>query len=52
MKDSFIIESFLIFALDLNSDWSMNAYISRPLYTERIKPFINRHLIKVITGQR
>lgn len=30
----------------------MNKYIPRPLYTERIKPFINQHLIKVITGQR
>lgn len=27
-------------------------YIPRPLYTERIKPFIGKQLIKVITGQR
>lgn len=30
----------------------MKSYIPRPLYTERIKPFINKQLIKVITGQR
>lgn len=27
-------------------------YIKRPLYTERIRPFIGKQLIKVLTGQR
>lgn len=27
-------------------------YINRPLYTERIRPFIGKQLIKVLTGQR
>lgn len=27
-------------------------YINRPIYTERIKPFIGKQLIKVLTGQR
>jgi len=27
-------------------------YISRPVYTERIKPFIDKEIIKVISGQR
>lgn len=27
-------------------------YIKRPIYTEKIKPFINKQLIKVLTGQR
>lgn len=27
-------------------------YINRPLYTQRIKPFIGKQLIKVLTGQR
>lgn len=27
-------------------------YIDRPIYTERIKPFIGKQLIKVLTGQR
>lgn len=27
-------------------------YISRPIYTERIKPFIDKEIIKVISGQR
>ena len=27
-------------------------FIPRPVYTERIKPFINREIIKVISGQR
>lgn len=26
--------------------------INRPLYTERIKPFIGKDIIKVLTGQR
>lgn len=30
----------------------MKNYISRPLYTNRIEPFIDKDLIKVITGQR
>lgn len=30
----------------------MKSYISRPLYTNRIEPFIDKELIKVITGQR
>ena len=29
----------------------MKTYISRPLYTNRIEPFIGKDLIKVITGQ-
>jgi predicted AAA+ superfamily ATPase len=28
------------------------AFIPRPLYTEKVKPFIDREIIKVITGQR
>jgi predicted AAA+ superfamily ATPase len=27
-------------------------YIARPVYTERIKPFIGKQIIKVLTGQR
>lgn len=27
-------------------------YVDRPIYTERIKPFIGKQLIKVLTGQR
>lgn len=27
-------------------------YINRPIYTERIKPFIGKQLIKVLIGQR
>jgi predicted AAA+ superfamily ATPase len=27
-------------------------YISRPVYTDRIKPFIDKEIIKVISGQR
>lgn len=27
-------------------------YINRPIYTECIKPFIGKQLIKVLTGQR
>lgn len=27
-------------------------YISRPVYTDRIKPFIGKEIIKVISGQR
>ncbi|MDO4164048.1 MAG: ATP-binding protein [Bacteroides sp.] len=27
-------------------------YINRPIYTERIRPFIGKQLIKVLTGQR
>ncbi len=27
-------------------------YVDRPLYTERIKPFIGKEIIKVLTGQR
>lgn len=27
-------------------------YINRPLYTERVRPFIGKQLIKVLTGQR
>ena len=27
-------------------------YIVRPVYTDRIKPFIGKQIIKVITGQR
>ncbi|MEY8685427.1 ATP-binding protein [Bacteroides sp. AN502(2024)] len=30
----------------------MKTYIPRPLYTKRIEPFIDKELIKVITGQR
>ena len=30
----------------------MKAYIPRPLYIKRIEPFIDKQLIKVITGQR
>lgn len=30
----------------------MKEYIDRPLYIERIKPYIGKNLIKVITGQR
>lgn len=30
----------------------MKTYISRPLYLKRIEPFVNKALIKVITGQR
>lgn len=30
----------------------MKKYIQRPLYTQRIEPFIDKSLIKVITGQR
>ena len=26
--------------------------INRPKYTERIAPFINKNIIKVLTGQR
>lgn len=26
--------------------------INRPQYTERIKPFVNKNIIKVLTGQR
>jgi predicted AAA+ superfamily ATPase len=28
------------------------ASIPRPLYTEKIKPFIDREILKVLTGQR
>lgn len=31
---------------------NMKKYIPRPLYTKRIEPFIDKQLIKVITGQR
>ena len=27
-------------------------YVPRPIYTERIKPFIGKEIIKVISGQR
>ena len=27
-------------------------YVPRPIYTERIKPFIDKEIIKVISGQR
>lgn len=30
----------------------MNEYIERPLYIDRLKPFIGKSLIKVLTGQR
>lgn len=30
----------------------MNHYIARPLYIDKIKPFIGKSLIKVLTGQR
>ena len=30
----------------------MKTYIPRPLYTKRIEPFIDKELIKVVTGQR
>ena len=30
----------------------MKNYISRPLYIRRIEPFIDKSIIKVITGQR
>ena len=30
----------------------MRPYIPRPIYTERIKPFIDKEIIKVISGQR
>ena len=30
----------------------MNEYITRPLYIEKIRPFIGKSLIKVLTGQR
>lgn len=30
----------------------MKNYIHRPLYAKRIEPFIDKELIKVITGQR
>ena len=30
----------------------MKNYISRPLYIKRIEPFIDKSIIKVITGQR
>src|SRR3989339_350167 len=30
----------------------MTEYIERPLYIERIKPFIGKSLIKVLIGQR
>ena len=30
----------------------MKDYIERPLYIDRIKPYIGKSLIKVITGQR
>lgn len=30
----------------------MKNYIPRPLYAKRIEPFIDKELIKVITGQR
>ena len=35
----------------LNILHKMNA-INRPIYTERIKPFIGKNIIKVLTGQR
>ena len=28
----------------------MRPYIPRPIYTERIKPFIDKEIIKVISG--
>ena len=27
-------------------------YITRPLYTEKVRPFIGKQLIKILTGQR
>ena len=30
----------------------MKSYIPRPLYIRRIEPFIDKSIIKVITGQR
>ena len=30
----------------------VRSFIPRPLYTEKIKPFINKEIIKIITGQR
>jgi predicted AAA+ superfamily ATPase len=30
----------------------VHPYISRPVYTDRIKPFIDKEIIKVISGQR
>ena len=30
----------------------MKEYIERPLYIDRIKPYIGKNLIKVLTGQR
>jgi len=31
---------------------NVRPFISRPIYTERIKPFIDKEIIKVISGQR
>jgi len=31
---------------------TVRPYIPRPVYTERIKPFIDKEIIKVISGQR
>src|SRR5665647_2931604 len=31
---------------------NVRPFIPRPIYTERIKPFIDKEIIKVISGQR
>ena len=48
---SFMIEEIVTFVMILISQ-KMNDYIERPLYINRIKPFIGKSLIKVLVGQR
>ncbi len=36
----------------LDKIYGPKTYIKRPVYSERIKPYIGKQIIKVITGQR
>ena len=42
----------LLIIYDIHTTFIIMEYISRPTYIEKIKPFINKQIIKVLTGQR
>ena len=43
---------YLLIIYDIHTTFIIMEYISRPTYIEKIKPFINKQIIKVLTGQR
>lgn len=43
---------YLLIVYDIHTTFIIMEYISRPTYIEKIKPFINKQIIKVLTGQR